>query len=264
MTIVQIEQITKKRKNIILKCDECYKIYNCEKRYKSRSLKNKLHFCSKQCSTKSGSNGVLKNRFQTSILNKFGSFYVETSNFKQQQKELCLRQYGVESRLEAPEILDKIKKTCIEKYGKETFGGSEAHKNSLDYNLIAEKAWKTKIKNGSCSKSNIEEKIAVLLSNNNIVYERQVPVIKQWVDFYLPKYELYLQIDGSYWHGLNRPREIIALQKTSQDKKIYKQILRDEKLNLHMIKNNLKLLRLTDQQINKMSDSDIINCIKGE
>jgi very-short-patch-repair endonuclease len=266
MTIIKLIEYSSTRKykkrDITLKCDECHKIYDCESRYKIRAIKSELHFCSKDCSKQSFSSGKLKQKANKKLIEKYGSFYVQTREFKKQQKEQCLQQYGVESRLEAKEILEKIKQTCLEKYGKETFVGSDVHKSKLDYDAIAQKAWKTKIKNGTCSKSKIEERIAQILDSNNIKYERQVPKIKQWIDFYLISMDLYIQIDGVYWHGLNRPIEIIAEGNTSQDKKIYKQVLRDNKLNQYMKNNGLNLLRITDEQINKMSDDDVLNYIK--
>jgi len=266
MTIVHIYEESRgskyKKREIKLKCDECLNVYLCEPRYKNRALKSTLHFCSIDCRKLSSSNGKLKDKFQNSIKEKYGCSYVELTEFKENQKTMCFQKYGVKSRLESEEILEKIRKTNLSKYGQETFAGSKEHQSKLDYVQIAEKAWKTKIKNGTCSKSKVEDRIFDILASFYSKVERQVLMIRQWVDFYIPILNLYIQIDGVYWHGLNRPKEIIALQKTSQDRKIYKQILRDEKLNQYAKNNSIRLLRITDEQINKMSDADILKMIQ--
>ncbi len=244
---------------ILLKCDNCGKQYSCDERYKSRAKVSNLHFCCKGCSSQSFTDGKLKKVTNDSIIMKYDGYYVTTKQFKEEQKDLCLSLYGVPSRLEASEILSKIEETNIAKYGKPTFAGSDQHVKSLDYKAISVKAWKTKIQNGSCSKSLPEEVMYEYLVDyygfDNV--QRQKRLFNQWIDFYIPITNVYIQVDGVYWHGLNRPVEIIKLQKTSQDKKIYKQILRDEKLNDYCMSNNIKLIRLTDKDLNTKTKEEI-------
>lgn len=272
MTIIKIEEYTKSKKpngkiykKITLKCDECNIEYECRKDYLHRAIKSELHFCTRKCTNISFKNGLLKSKSVNSILEKYGSSYVETDAFKDKVKNICLEKYGVPSALEAKEVLEKIKKTCVEKYGRETFAGSEEHQSKLDYKEISRKGWITKIKKGNCSKSLPEEKMNSILceefGTENV--ERQVFIIRQWVDFYIKSIDVYIQVDGEYWHGLNRPIEVISEQKTSQDVKIYRQIQRDEKLNKYMLDNNMRIIRITDVQLKELSAQDILNIIKG-
>lgn len=175
-----------------------------------------------------------------------------------------IEKYGVISPFSLQVIRDKSKITCNEKYNTDYFGSSDQWESKLDRNDIARKAWETKIKNGTCSKSFPEEKlnnILLLLFNKNDII-RQKRIIGQWIDFYIISLNLYIQVDGIYWHGLNRDINIIKLGKTTQDIKIYKQILRDEKLNKYMTENNMKLLRITDINVLKSSIEDIQNLLK--
>ena len=87
-------------------------------------------------------------------------------------------------------------------------------------------------------------------------------IINQWVDFFVSKIKVYIQVDGVYWHGLNRPIEVISNMLTSQDEKIFKQIKRDKKLNDFMNFNGLKLVRITDEQINLLSNEELIRMIE--
>lgn len=105
-------------------------------------------------------------------------------------------------------------------------------------------------RNGSYGKSKPEnecyEYLCCRFGKENI--ERQCP-IKNWaIDFYIKSIDIYVQLDGVYWHGLNRPIEIIAEHKTKQDVQIHKKYLDDREQNEFFVKNGLKLIRVTDIQ----------------
>lgn len=271
MTIIKIYKILSKTKNnklrnkeiLEVRCDNCETIFN----YKGKSSRGKnsaLHFCDKKCSNESFSNGKLRAATVKTQINKYGSIYVSTNDFSKKQKLTFLEKYGVESIMNLPEVRKKIENTFQKKYGSKSYAGTDDHKSKCDFKAIAQKAWQTKIKNGSCSKSAPEDRMHEILFNfygiDNI--KRQVPMIRQWVDFYVESANFYLQIDGVYWHGLNRPIKQIKLGKTRQDQDIYKQILRDKKLNYHMKKNNLKLIRVTDEEMRAKTNDEIINLVE--
>lgn len=253
------------KKNIIeLKCNQCEKLYECPDKYKNRAIKSELHFCNIVCSQLSFSNGILRKKAIETILERYDGYYVKTDKFINEQKELCLSLYGVKSRLESAIILEKIKATNIEKFGRPTFAGSKKHVESCDFIDISRKAWKTKIKNGTCSKSAPEEKFYQILINffDLTDIKRQAPLLRQWIDFHICSANIYIQVDGVYWHGLNRDLDIIKLGKTSQDQKIYKQILRDQKLNEYCKFNKIKLIRFTDKEILQKTEREIYATIR--
>lgn len=276
MSIVSVKDINvllngvptkRKRKEIILKCDNCLKQYTTNYYQRERAFKLNHHFCSAECTNESLSHGVLKTSMEETFTNKYGEKNFPASLIGREKLNTVVKdKYGVSSVLSLKTIRDKIKETCTEKYGNETYVGSDDWKSKCDFDQMAQKAWETKLKNGSCSKSLPEERLykilTVLYGANNV--QRQVPIIKQWIDFYITTLDTYIQVDGVYWHGLNRDIEIIKQGNTSQDKKIYKQILRDEKLNNYMTDNNYKLIRITDEEINSKTDDDIFNYIKGK
>lgn len=267
MTLIKISFVknnVRKKSVVQLQCDFCGEQYTCRDDTKNRALKQELHFCTKLCSVNAIKNGKLYDKIKKIQTEKYGSYFVGTQSFKDEQKQVCMKKYGTESRLEAKEILDKIKQTNIQKYGKEIFAGSQEHIKKLDYVSIAAKAWTTKILNGTCSRSAPEERVNKILTKTFGVSDiiRQQELIGQWIDFYIKSIDTYIQVDGVYWHGLNRKFSEIKLQKTAQDQKIYKQILRDRKLNKYMKKNNMKLVRITDAQVKKMTSEELISIIK--
>jgi hypothetical protein len=270
MTLIKTTRVKAARKSnkpmklgkVYLQCDFCQKRFVCRENTKYRVLKQDLHFCSKKCSSKSLSNGgKLRLKTENTMIEKYGkAYFCDTDTFKEQQKEFLLENYGVTNRLQIPENIEKIKQTNLERYGRETYAGSEDHQSKIDHKEIAQKAWATKIKNGTCSKSGPEDFLFDLLVENFGIenVQRQIPMIRQWIDLYVIPLGLYIQVDGVYWHGLNRDIEIIKKQATRQDKKIYKQILRDEKLNNYMKESKMKLFRITDTQIKTWSEEDIM------
>lgn len=275
MTIIKIEVEEKiagknrkyKRKILYLKCDYCSNEYTCPENTKIRALKKENHFCSKSCSTNSLKNGLLRNKVENTLINKYGvKGYVTAFDFQDKSKKSCIDKYGVDHGMKVEKIKNKLKQVCLEKYGKETFLGSDIWRSKVDHKDIARKAWLTKIKNGSCSKSYTEEKLYQLLCDifgvDDVV--RQVYIIRQWIDFYIKSLDLYLQLDGVYWHGLNRNISEIKNSSVRQDKKIYQNYVRDQKLNSYMKSKGLKMIRITDELFNKSCKQDIINLLGGK
>ena len=259
-------RIRLRRKKILkLKCDECQAVYIAPYYSVKRAFKSEHHFCSKPCSTRSHSSGLLKEKREATNVERYGATCFAASTVgREKLNEVMIEKFGTISPLALPEIREKIKKTFLEKYGSETFAGTPEHQAQLDRREIAHKAWQTKIKNGTCSQSKPEERVYKILSKKygSDLVQRQVKTIGQWVDFQITEPNYYLQVDGVYWHGLNRKLKEIRQQKTTQDVKIYKQILRDRKLNRYMASSGLKMVRLTDDEINSRTDEEIIQLIE--
>jgi len=57
---------------------------------------------------------------------------------------------------------------------------------------------------GITSSTKIEIQFMDILNNNDIQYEHQVLADYGVIDFYLPDYDLYIEIDGIYWHPLEK------------------------------------------------------------
>lgn len=69
-------------------------------------------------------------------------------------------------------------------------------------------------------------------------------LVNGWdIDFFVSTTLVYFQLDGVYWHGLDRP--IVKQTNTT----IQKTMLRDKKQIDWFQKNNKKLVRITDKQM---------------
>lgn len=105
---------------------------------------------------------------------------------------------------------------------------------------------------GSYGKSKIEDEyfasLCELYGSDNV--ERQVtPPGTHWpIDFYIKSIDTWIQFDGVYWHGLDRPLEIITKYRTKRDAQIHKKWLTDREQDKWFEEHGLKLIRITDKQ----------------
>ncbi len=49
--------------------------------------------------------------------------------------------------------------------------------------------------------SKSENSLALLLTEMGIYFKRQYLIYGKYYDFYIPKYDLLIELDGDYWHG---------------------------------------------------------------
>jgi len=110
---------------------------------------------------------------------------------------------------------------------------SEAHKgeyNSEHYRKIGLKGIKAQ---QSGSPTSIEKKVYQELKERGLLFETQKVINGKFVvDAYIPKFNLVIEADGDYWHGLDRVKK------------------RDKAKNAYLKKCGFGLLRLTETKIN--------------
>lgn len=98
--------------------------------------------------------------------------------------------------------------------------------------------------------TDIEIKFKDILEKNNIKYIHQYKIDKIGIiDFYLPDYNIYVEVDGSYWH----PNEIKNLN-FQQLSNTINSIRKDE----YFKTNNLNLIRVRDNELNSINSIDDI------
>jgi hypothetical protein len=84
----------------------------------------------------------------------------------------------------------------------------------------------------------------------NLEREHQVVEHRSWfVDFYNREYDMYIQFDGTFWHGLERTQDDLLneFNKTKRLKGVLDHKITDQKQNNYFEKNNLKLYRISDK-----------------
>ena len=168
----------------------------------------------------------------------------KASEIRKKIKQLCLEKYGVDNPYKSPEIKKKIKQTHLKKYGVDNPSKSPEIRKKMKHTCcerygveyptqskeIIEKIHETKLKNGTYSKSEPENKLYYLIYDEiNKDVKRQYtedPRYPHACDFYLENTDCFIELQGdSFRHlrepynGSNLPEKYIEKSKTSESYK---------------------------------------------
>lgn len=94
-----------------------------------------------------------------------------------------------------------------------------------------------------------------------MVRQKRVKGSGRPIDFYIESIDTYVQFDGVYWHGLDRPIELIEERKNSHDQEIADRWHKDREQDEWFKAKGLKLVRITDQVFDEKEAEDIIKRI---
>lgn len=137
-------------------------------------------------------------------------------------------------------------------YGVRSPMKSSVIRQKFDWVLRARKCHLTMKERGSYGKSSIEDRFFDVLvakfGAENV--DRQVAVEHWLIDFYIVSLNVYVQFDGVYRHGLDRPLNKICECKNSRDRVILETIHRDVEQNEWFKSRLLNLVRITDKEFN--------------
>lgn len=89
-----------------------------------------------------------------------------------------------------------------------------------------------------------EKKVKRFFDKNNISYMQQVKIKNRVFDFYLPKQNILIEVDGCYWHG--KPEKYKVLNETQKE---HKKI--DQEKNKLAKEQGYKLIRIWEDEIDK-------------
>jgi len=263
----------RKRIRICVVCKKCNKNF-----FVKRSYAKRAKYCSKACST-SMPRGNYKEKITTECPNchviverlpchggaKFCSVKCRgEASRKERITENC-KQCGV-SIVDKPrpalhcsrrctnksasngDTLLKTKETNLKRYGVSSVSQLPD---------IKQKKHSSMKKNGTYTKiSKFESRIHNILGALYPNVKSQVLVNNWSIDLYIESIDTYLQVDGSYWHGLDRLEERLRESKSPRDKYILQVKNRDKEQNMWFLTNNIKFVRI-DDRLSKKHDDDI-------
>ena len=142
---------------------------------------------------------------------KYGGVAPLSSNdVKKKMEETNMLRYGVKNVFQSEDVKENIKKTNIERYGVEYPMMSKEIQNKVDYSSAVYKQIKTKKRNGTLHTSSHEEEILKWLREEfgevdkqymDERYKNPYTNIKFKCDFYVEKYDLFIEYQGIYHHG---------------------------------------------------------------
>ena len=153
-------------------------------------------------------------------------------------------------------LSDKRRETWIKKFGIDSPFKMKKCKLAAHSEKANLKRHNTMKERGLYKKSHVEDRLYYFLCNRYENVERNARVQNWPIDFYVKELNTYIQLDGVYWHGLDRPLEIIKNSNGYRDNVIYKKYCTDQKQNEWFTKNNMKLVRITDIEFEKAKKAD--------
>ena len=227
-----------------------------------------------------GSKQIQKKIKETNLKNLGFEHPAQNPEILKKMEETNLERFGVKNAMQCEEIKEKAEETCLAKYGtthpmkneiiknkaKENFKTKYGThhpflvpeiKEKINFKKACEKQHQSKKLNGSYGKSKAEDSfyetfLLIFFLLDDIERQKIIGEMKWAIDFYIKSLNLYIQFDGRYYHGLDRPVELIKECRTKVDVSICQTILRDQSQNLYFANNSLKLLRISDKKFSEM------------
>lgn len=152
--------------------------------------------------------------------------------------------------------------------GIKVYASSDAGRDSLRRRIkaihglpdLAQRKIRTKTRNGTHRQSRPEDKFYEVLRQRYPLTQRQVPFAGLAIDFFIPELDTYLQLDGVYWHGLDRPLRELASRSSRQGVAIMANWRRDRRQDAAFAAAGVRLVRLTDTQVAKATDPLALLC----
>jgi very-short-patch-repair endonuclease len=259
----------------VFACDECDKEYVLGHKASHATL-NVLTFCSRECNRKTRSSGKLAERWKATKLERYGVEHSSqvagaaekmiktrtertgaagpadpTSSSNAQFKVTMLERHGSEQPSRAEGVKRKKLATYRERYGVDNplstgskFRSQEGciRGGQVGYRALIQKR-------GDAAISRPEAMMASLLRDrygaDNV--EQQVEIYhegrKPWlIDFRVTSSEVYVQVDGVFWHGLDAPYDQLHESKRVQYD-------RDREQDQWFQARGMRLVRVTDMEI---------------
>lgn len=200
---------------------------------------------------------------QTYIKNLGVDNPMKSAEIKKKAQQTNLKRYNAISPLSCREVRQKCKDTLISRYGEDNFYKTKQFKQHVADNIdtIVKKRNFTLKKNNSYGRSRAEDicfnTLTHIYGTGNVQRQISLPNHRRLIDFYIPSQQLYIQVDGIYWHRLNTSLEFLSQK---NDEKGIKRVLADRAQNQWFADNNLKLIRITEVEA-RSSPEDLINII---
>lgn len=233
---------------------------------KLNSDPTRLTFCTLKCSKASNSDGRLASKRTAAVKDTND---IHGSEILEKRRTTMINRYGVDNSMHVDHIreraiaamrartvdqkesaLAKREMTCMKRYGVRCTFQSEDLMQHVDVKQRRRAAHETMKRRGtyasatSRGEERLYEMLAERFGSDDVT--RHVSVNGWCIDLHVESIDAYIQFDGVYWHGLDRPIEVIRKFNTPRDRVIYETWRRDRQQNAWFRLNGLTLLRVTD------------------
>ena len=162
----------------------------------------------KTCLEKYGVDNYFKDteRMKQVYLNKFGvSNPNKLSSVIAKREQTNLERYGVREVTQSKAFQEKIKQINIERYGVPYPMQRDEVKEKYNFKINSERAFQTKLKNGTAntSKPEIEMKkfLIEIFGEDNILCQYKTDLYPYHCDFYIKTLNMYIELNLYFTHG---------------------------------------------------------------
>lgn len=190
----------------------------------------------------------------------------QSSEVKARMRATNQQRFGVDWHTQSENFAHKAKETWRKHYGVDHPMRADEVKAKYDFAESWRKAHETKKKNGTYASSYAEKRFHERLCQLYPNVETQVRV-KHDDGFWLIDFQVgdtYVEFDGVYWHGLDRPIELIRASMKPRDRAIAKHYDRDRQQSVWFPAHGMSLIRITDRQAKKLSDADLCRLLTSD
>lgn len=236
-------------------CDRCGIIFQ-RGNYNWRACiddPSRLTFCSSVCSRAERRRGGLSDsRLRKINLEKCGVEHaLQRPDVRERSRQTMLDRYGVDSPLKHATIQQRVRDTLQERYGANNAYHIPSNVAKLDYEVIMSKRLATMRRNKTFQSSRAEERLYEELTKKFMNVSRQVriPGTRWIIDFYVKDIDTWIQVDGVYWHGLDRPLAEIRESTKPRDQKIARAWENDRVQDAWFVERKMRLIRITDRDV---------------
>ena len=182
---------------------------------------------------------------------------------RNKKKLYCNRKCASVARRAGGSIAQKVDETTLKHHGvRRFFCDQERMKNIMQAEHgvdnvshvpgLRKESWKkaheTKKQNGTYKTSKIERDVFETLQSEGCAVLAQCVVLGRPIDITIIEDEIHVQVDGRYWHGLDRPIEEIKASTYPRDRSIAERWEADRRQDEQFAERGLRLVRITDHE----------------
>lgn len=226
-----------------------------------RSCRSKAIWCDskvvekrqKTCLVRYGSTNAFQSpQTLLTVRERYGVDNVGQSDFvKTKIIESTQKSCGADCSFANRAVQEKSQQTMLERYGCKKPLQSAHIKSQIDFKAASQKRHETmKARHGYGTRtSKIETEFYRFLTTQFPIDDvRRHVFVNNWsIDFYVQSIETYVQFDGVYWHGLRE----VDNSDSPRAQAIRKVFEKDRQQDAWFTANNLRLIRITDEQFRK-------------
>ena len=203
-----MNELTKEKLREKMK-ETCLKRYGVEYSTQSQLMKEKTSKTKKERYGDSTFTNPEK-RKKTNIRKYGGIAPLCNDNIRKKMENTNINRYGVKNVFQSEEIKQAIKETNVNRYGVEYPMMSKYIQSKVNYSDAVFKQIMSKKRNGTLHTSSHEKQIYEWLVEEFGVVEKQYmderyknpnTNLKFKCDFYLPRYDMFIEYQGTYHHG---------------------------------------------------------------